>query len=82
MSAKVKGYIDNFTDYFPDYEEGNILPMKYVWNILSTPIKNLPRSLLIISSIKERNKQKVTQESKIKISKKNESNKSVFLFKT
>ena len=31
MYSKVKGYIDNFTDYFPDYDESYITPRKYFW---------------------------------------------------
>ena len=36
MYSKVKGYNDNFTDYFPEYEESYTTPRKYFWNIFST----------------------------------------------
>ena len=67
MYSKVKGYIDNFSDYFPDYDESYIPPRKYFWDIFSTLNQELAEKF-IDHSIKERNKQKVTQESKIKIS--------------
>ena len=67
MYAKVKGYIENFADYFPDYEESYIPPRKYFWDIFSTLNQELAEKF-IDHSIKERNKQKVTQESKIEIS--------------
>ena len=67
MYAKVKGYIENFADYFPDYEEGYIPPRKYFWDIFSTLNQELAEKF-IDHSIKERSKQKVTQESKIEIS--------------
>ena len=65
--SKVKGYIDNFSDYFPDYDESYIPPRKYFWDIFSTLNQELAEKF-IDHSIKERNKQKVTQESKIEIS--------------
>ena len=65
--SKVKGYIDNFADYFPDYDESYIPPRKYFWDIFSTLNQELAQKF-IDHSIKERNKQKVTQESKIEIS--------------
>ena len=67
MYAKVKRYIENFADYFPDYEESYIPPRKYFWDIFSTLNQELAEKF-IDHSIKERNKQKVTQESKIEIS--------------
>ena len=67
MYSKVKGYIDNFADYFPDYDESYISPRKYFWDIFSTLNQMLAKKL-IDYSIKERSKQKVTQESKIEIS--------------
>ena len=67
MYSKVKGYIDNFSDYFPDYDESYIPPRKYFWDIFSTLNQELAEKF-IDHSIKERNKQKVTQESKIEIS--------------
>ena len=69
MYSKVKGYIDNFSDYFPDYDESYIPPRKYFWDIFSTLNQELAEKF-IDHSIKERNKQKVTQESKIEISEK------------
>ena len=66
MYTKVKGYIENFADYFLDYEEGYIPPRKYFWDIFSTLNQELAEKF-IDHSIKERNKQKVTQESKIEI---------------
>ena len=44
-----------------------ISPRKYFWDIISTFNQELAK-MLIDHSIKERNKQKVTQESKIEIS--------------
>ena len=67
MYPKVKGYIENFADYFLDYDESYIPPRKYLWNIFSTLNQELAEKF-IDHSIKERNKQKVTQESKIEIS--------------
>ena len=71
MYSKVKGYIDNFADYFPDYDESYIPPRKYFWDIFSTLNQELAEKF-IDHSIKERNKQKVNQESKIEISGDNE----------
>ena len=67
MYAKVKGYIENFADYFPNYKESYIPPRKYFWDIFSTLNQELAEKF-IDHSIKERNKQKVTKESKIEIS--------------
>ena len=36
MYSKVKGNINNFTDYFPDYDENYIPSRKYFWDIFST----------------------------------------------
>ena len=66
MYAKVKGYIENLADYFPDYDESYIPPRKYFWDIFSILNQELAEKF-IDYSIKERNKQKVTQESKIEI---------------
>ena len=79
MYSKVKGYIDNFADYFPDYDESYIPPRKYFWDIFSTLNQELAEKF-IDHSIKERNKQKVTQESKIEISEEiiNYINKNIF----
>ena len=63
MYSKVKGYIDGFSDYNESY----IPPRKYFWDIFSTLNQELAEKF-IDHSIKERNKQKVTQESKIDIS--------------
>ena len=68
MYSKIKGYIENFADYFPDYDERYIPPRNYFWDIFSTLNQELAEKF-IDYSIKERNKQKVTQESKIEISK-------------
>ena len=67
MYAKVKGFIENLADYFPNYDESNILPRKYFWDIFSTLNQELAEKF-IDHFIKERKKQKVTQESKIEIS--------------
>ena len=67
MYSKVKGYIDDFSDYFPDYDESYIPPRKYFWDIFSTLNQELTEKF-IDHSIKERNKKKVTQDSKIEIS--------------
>ena len=67
MYSKVKGYIDNFADYFPGYDESYIPPRKYFCNIFSTLYQELTE-MFIDNSIKDRNLQKVTQESKIEIS--------------
>ena len=64
MYSKVKGYIESFADYFPDYDESYIPPRKYFYDIFSTLNQELAEKF-IDHSIKERNKQKVTQESKI-----------------
>ena len=69
MYSEVKGYIDNYADYFPDYDEIYIPLRKYIWDIFSTLNQELVEKF-IDHSIKERNNQKVTQESKIEISKK------------
>ena len=67
MYSKVKGYINNFADYFPDYDESYISPRKYFWDIFSTLNQELTEKF-IDHFIKERNKKKVTQENKIEIS--------------
>ena len=67
MYAKVNGYIENLADYFPDYDESYIPPRKYFWDIFSTLNQELTEKF-IDHSTKERNKQKVTQDSKIEIS--------------
>ena len=54
-------------DYFPDYERDYVPPRKYFWDIFSTLNQELAEKF-IDYAIKERNKQKVTQESKIEIS--------------
>ena len=64
---KVKGYIENLADYFPEYDSTYIPPRKYLWDIFSTLNQKLAEKF-IDHSIKERNKQKVTQESRIEIS--------------
>ena len=64
---KVKGYIKNLADYFSEYDSTYIPPRKYFWDIFSTLSQNLAEKF-IDHSIKERNKQKVTQESRIEIS--------------
>ena len=63
--SKLKEYIDNFAHYFPDYNESYFPPRKYFWNIFSTLNKELADKVFD-HSIKERNKQKVTQENKKK----------------
>ena len=67
MYPRVKGYIENLADYFPDYEHDYVPPRKYFWDIFSTLNQELAEKF-IDHAIKERNKQKVTQESKIEIS--------------
>ena len=81
MYSKVKGYIDNFIDYFSDNDESYISPRKYFWDIFSTLNQELAEKF-IDHSIKERNKQKVSQDSKIEISeeKMNKINKNYFYF--
>ena len=64
---KVKGYIENLADNFPEYDSTYIPPRKYFWDIFST-LKQKSAEKFIDHSIKERNKQKVTQESRIEIS--------------
>ena len=64
---KVKGYIENLADYFPEYDSTYIHPRKYFWDIFSTLNQKFAEKF-IDHSIKERNKQKVTQESRIEIS--------------
>ena len=65
--SKVKGYIVNLADYFPEYDSTYIPPRKYFWNIFSTLNQKFAEKF-IDHSIKERNKQKVTQESRREIS--------------
>ena len=65
--AKVKGYIENLADYFPEYDSTYIPPRKYFWDIFSTLNQKLAEKF-IDHSIQERKKQKVTQESRIEIS--------------
>ena len=65
INSKLKEYIDSFAHYFPDYDESYIPSRKYFWNIFSTLNKELADKVFD-HSIKERNKQKVTQESKKK----------------
>ena len=67
MYARVKGYIENLTDYFPDYVHDYVPPRKYFWDIFSTLNQELAEKF-IDHAIKERNKQKETQDSKIEIS--------------
>ena len=67
MYERVKGYIENLIDYFPDYGNDYVPPRKYFWDIFSTLNQELAEKF-IDHAIKERNKQKVTQESKIEIS--------------
>ena len=67
MYPRVKGYIENLADYFPDYEHDYVPPRKYFWDIFSTLNQELAEKF-IDHAIKERNKQKVTQENKIEIS--------------
>ena len=59
MYSKVKGYIDNFVDYSPDYDERYILPRKYFWDIFSTLNQTLAEKF-IDRYIKEWEKKKVT----------------------
>ena len=81
MYSKVNGNIDNFSDYSPDYDESYIQPRKYFWDIFSTLNQELAEKF-IDHSIREWNKQEVTQENKIKISEEvmNKINKKNFLF--
>ena len=57
MYASVKGYIENLSDYFPDYEHDYVPPRKYFWNIFSTLNQELAEKCLD-HVIKERNKTK------------------------
>ena len=66
MYSKVKGYIYNF--YIASWLWWKLYPTKEIfWDIFSTLNQELAEKF-IYHSIKERNKQKVTQESKIEIS--------------
>ena len=65
--SKVKGYIDNFADYFPDNDESYISPRKYFWYIFYTLYQELAEKL-IDHFIKEKKKQKVIQKSNLEIS--------------
>ena len=56
-----------YFEYFPDYGNDYVPPRKYFWDIFSTLNQELTEKF-IDHVIKERNKQKVTQESKIEIS--------------
>ena len=64
---KVKGYIENLSDYFPEYDSTYIPPRKFFWDIFQTLNQKLAEKF-IDHSIKERNNQKVTQESRKEIS--------------
>ena len=48
MYSKVKRYIDNFADYFPDYDESYIPPRNTFGIYSLLLIKSLLKSLLII----------------------------------
>ena len=61
MHSIVKGYIDNFVDYFPDNEESWIPSWKYFWNTLSILNYEIVEGF-IDRSIKKRNKHRITQK--------------------
>ena len=67
MYPRVKGYIENLAKYFSRLWAWLCSPRKYFWDIFSTLNQELAEKF-IDHAIKERNKQKVTQESKIEIS--------------
>ena len=67
MYSKVKGYIDNFADYFPDYDE-SLFQQGNIFGIYSLLLIKSLLEMFIGHSIKERNRQKVTQESIIETS--------------
>ena len=69
MYSKIRGYIDNFSDYFSDYNEIYIPPRKYFWDILSTLNQKLVESLLIILLRREINR-KSHKEAKLRYLKK------------
>ena len=64
MYSNVKGYIDNFTDYFSDYDESHIT-LWFYWDISLHVIKSLRK---IYWSFHQEEKQiKVIWENKIEI---------------
>ena len=67
MYPKSKSYVPNIVEYFPEYDDNYIPPKKYFWDVFSTVNNNLADKF-IDHLIKQRNKDKVTQDSKIEIS--------------
>ena len=67
MYPKSKNYVPNIVDYFPEYDDNYIHPKKYFWDVFSTINIDLAEKF-IDHSIKQRNKDKVIQDSKIEIS--------------
>ena len=67
MYPKSKNYVLNIVDYFPEFDDNYIPPKKYLWDVFSTINSDLAEKF-IDHSIKQRNKDKVTQDSKIEIS--------------
>ena len=53
MYTKVKGYIENLTDYSPDYEHDYVPLRKYFWDIFSTLNQELAEKF-IDHAIKEK----------------------------
>ena len=43
---KIKGYIDNLMDNFPEYDSNYVPPRKYFWNIFSTQNHELGEKLI------------------------------------
>ena len=74
MYSKVKGYINNSSDYIPDYDESYITPRKCFLDIFSTLNQELTE-MFINHSIKERKKTECnSREQNRKIRRDNESN--------
>ena len=46
MHSKVNGYIGNFAEYFPEYDESYIPPRKYLWDIFFTLNLELAEKLI------------------------------------
>ena len=69
MYAKIKGYFDEFIEYFPEYEENPeyIPPKKFIWDIFWTIDSELANRF-IAHSLKERNQENKDGDKTIEVS--------------
>ena len=69
MYPKIKGYIPEIIDYFPDYKEASdyIPPKKYMWDIFCTRDSNIANRF-ISHSLKERNQEEKEGERTVEVS--------------